>query len=733
MIAATTNPLESTKARLLCAAIVFTAAILLYAITLAPTVTLVDSGELIVAARGLGVAHPPGFPLYVLLAHIATLAPFGNVAARVNFASALFAAMAAAALALVVAEAFLTASAISIAKNRDEKKIARGKKAKKRTDATESDIEESASATLKWIVAFTPCLSAGLLFAFSRTLWAYATIAEVYTLNSLLILLIFLLMFRWRRSHETQGRGDADRRKHHSDALKAVGMKEVNKPSLRNRVGVSPHHQHLYIAAFIFGLALGVHHVTVGLMIVALAYLVYSTEGIGFFTSKRLLYAALFAFVGLGIYIYLPIAASRAPAMNWGNPQTLERFWWHVSGRQYQVNFSFDLSRFGEFARLALREFGPWWIPLGLALSLTGFVAAFKRDRTLFWFFALAIISDLIYGMSYEIAEDKDAYYLPAFITMAIATGIGARWLISSIRFNRATANISGYATGAIVALVVPILALASNLPYNNRSRYYIAKDYVENIFRTVEPNALLLTADWQVYSPMLYLQQVEGERTDVISIDIKQLRRSWYFDFLSRAYPQLIERTRDKVDAFLEDLRSWEHNPDLYQRDLALNQRINSRFYDMILAFISTQIQSGPVYLTRDVATGLIGNAIDPEDAELRKAVSETYQLVPQGLVFQLFLDRDFHNPSEPQLTTRGLTDGTIKFEEDDPVKVKVLPVYANMLYNRGYYLAQANQHERAIEAFKQALVFAPDYTLAKQSLNESLRKLSGGPTPKQ
>ena len=94
----------SSRTELLCAAAVFVVALLLYTVTLAPTVTLVDSGELIVAAQGLGVAHPPGFPLWVMLAHLASLLPFGNVAVRINFSSALFAALACAMLTLVVAE-----------------------------------------------------------------------------------------------------------------------------------------------------------------------------------------------------------------------------------------------------------------------------------------------------------------------------------------------------------------------------------------------------------------------------------------------------------------------------------------------------------------------------------------------------------------------------------------------------------------------------------------------------
>lgn len=53
------RPLASVE--LFCAGIVFLVALALYSWTLAPTVTLVDRGELIVAAHGLGVAPPPAF------------------------------------------------------------------------------------------------------------------------------------------------------------------------------------------------------------------------------------------------------------------------------------------------------------------------------------------------------------------------------------------------------------------------------------------------------------------------------------------------------------------------------------------------------------------------------------------------------------------------------------------------------------------------------------------------
>jgi tetratricopeptide (TPR) repeat protein len=740
--AATVPSIPTSKVRTACALVVFITSLLLYALTLAPTVTLVDSGELIVAARSLGVAHPPGFPLYVLLAHIATLVPIGNVAVRVNFASALFAALASAVVALVVLEAMITGpfSVAGIAR----KKADRSKRRKKPAAQPQSDKEPAPQSSFVLVVS---CLVSGFLFAFSHTLWAYATIAEVYTLNSLLILIIFLLMFRWRRgfAEATRRQSGAGSREGErvvalsSDAGATSNYRSsparpvaplpppVNAPSPFRPVTLSPSYGSLYAAAFLFGIALGVHHVTVGLMLPAFAALVFATHGIGFFISRRLIYAALFAFAGLfAVYAYLPLAASRSPLMNWGDPRTLERLWWQVSGKQYQVFLSFSLrtmaSQFAGFIELAAREFGPWWVPAAPALAIAGLVAVFRRDKAIFWFLVFVIGADLAYALGYEIAEDKDAYYLPAFIAMAIAAGFGTEWFIKKVVSARLISKAPRSIAAALV-LLVPIAALAGNLPYDNRSRYFIARDYIDNILSTIEPGGMLLTRDWQVYSPMLYVREIEHRRDDAVVIDVNQLRRSWYYDYLSRVYPATIEQASAQVEAFLEDLRHWEHDPDLYQRDLVLNQRINSRFYEMILAFVINHIRSAPVYVTLDIA----GNRDGP-DAELTKSLAGLYQFVPQGLVFQVTTDREFRQPADSQLIMRGLADGTIKFDENDVVKLKVLPVYVIMSYNRGRYLAANGRHEQAIESYRQSLALNPTFSLAQQALNESLNAMRKG-----
>lgn len=120
----------------------------IYTTTLCPTVTGGDSGELIVAAKELGVAHPPGYPLYTVLAHVFTWFPYGSVAWRVNLFSAVCNALAAVVLAFAVLRAKQN--------------------------------------------LFVAVMAAGL-FAFSPLIWSYSTVAEVFALNNLFVSVLLLL------------------------------------------------------------------------------------------------------------------------------------------------------------------------------------------------------------------------------------------------------------------------------------------------------------------------------------------------------------------------------------------------------------------------------------------------------------------------------------------------------------------------------------------------------------
>jgi Protein of unknown function (DUF2723) len=653
---------------LICAALVFSVSLLIYRWTLAPTVTLVDSGELIVTARFLGVAHPPGFPLYLILAHLFSLIPIGSIAFRINFASAFFAALASGLLTLVVAEFIASASYLT------QTKVKKGKKKLARPG-----VETDGDGKSIWMLNVIPAVSAGFLLAFSRTLWSYATIAEVYTLNTLLIVTILFLMARWRRRILEDPRWTRGK---------------FGKPAITDQ------DLPLYAAAITFGLALGVHHVTVGLLLPALAVIVYRTQGFEFFRSRRLLYASIVSLCALfAVDSYLPLSASADPLLNWGNPRSLQAIWWHITGRQYQVFFSFTPAILGEefrkFLDLLLSEFGRPWMPLALICALIGYFSAFKRDRTTFWFLILIVVCNLAYTLCYEIAEDKDAYHLPVFVSVAIACGLGLREILQ--RFPVAIRNLA-----APVVLVLPIFALAANWPFNNRSHYWIAHDYVENIQSTIEPNGLLLTLDWQVASPMLYTREIEQRRRDIKAIDVQLLRRSWYFDYLRRSYPDLIERSHDKVDTYVAELKKWEQDPNAYAQSTVLTQRIEDAFQQMLRSFVAKELEVAPVYVTAELIL-----TSEAQNINLIEWLRRSFQAVPRGLVFQLTRDNDFHDPGDPHLQTRGLIDGTIRFAENDVVKEKVLPRYKVMLQSRGQYLAHFHQQERAAVAFEEAKRF--------------------------
>lgn len=674
-----TRVLASVQLRGGGAAVVFIISLTVYLLTLAPTVTFVDSGELIVAAKSLGVAHPPGFPLYILLAHLATLVPIGNVAQRVNFASALFAALAVAALYLLLIEALAGSVRANRSASRTASRFAgRGKKTAKSGRKGSPETVQTEGGNL--LLTLIPALVSALLLAFSRTFWSFATVAEVYTLNTLLIIATFYFLFRWRAT-------DSDRS--------------------------------LYLAAFLFGIALGVHHATVALTLPAMALLVYRTAHWRFFKSKRLLYAALISFGALIlVYAYLPFAASRQPLINWGDPSTMQYFWRHVTGHQYQVFFSSSpaqiVNQAIEFAKLAEHEFNPAWLPVVFVFLILGLVELFGRDRTTFWFLVLVVVCDLAYSLNYEIAEDKGAYYLPAFIAAAIAAGFGARFLLRVV-VRRAVNQPVLLEAASVLILLVPAIAFVGNLPFCNRRNFKLASDYVANIQRPIAPHGMLLTMDWQVYSPLLYLREVEQQRRDVVAIDVSMLRRSWYYDYLKKQYPDLINGNQNAVEAFLTELRHWEQDPQAFAKSPTLNKRINDRFNEMILSFVSTHLRQAPVYITGELATLTVG-----ENSEISQALNRAFQLVPQKLVFRLTTNSDFQAEDGGELVTSGLADGTFRFDVDDVVRLKVLPAYVTMLVNRGRYLEAYGRYAEAMQSYGRALALDPTSAAAQQAVNE-------------
>jgi hypothetical protein len=217
----------------------------------------------------------------------------------------------------------------------------------------------------------------------------------------------------------------------------------------------------------------------------------------------------------------------------------------------------------------------------------------------------------------------------------------------------------------------------------------------------------------------MFYAQTIEHRRRDVKVIDINLLRRSWYFDYLKADYPSLVQRSGEEIEAFMKNLKEWEADPGRFSKSPALTQGISATFLKMIQSIITNESKIAPVYMTSDLLSS------DSVNGELTRWITQKYQLVPRGLVFNLSEDRNFHDLPDVPLQTRGLADGTLRFENDDVVKIKILPAYARMLTNRGRYLELFNQHDRAAKVFREALVINPGLIPAQQGLADSTAKM--------
>lgn len=127
----------------------------IYVLTLNPTIAPGDAGELITMAYAGGVLHPPGYPLYSLLAKIFTFIPFGSVAFRVNLLSAVLSAAASGLLFLFMSN---------------------------------------------WTKKSWIGLLSASLFSFSPLVWKYSVTAEVFSLNHLLIMTVFFFASRFENT-----------------------------------------------------------------------------------------------------------------------------------------------------------------------------------------------------------------------------------------------------------------------------------------------------------------------------------------------------------------------------------------------------------------------------------------------------------------------------------------------------------------------------------------------------
>lgn len=163
-------------------------AFLVYFFTLGPSVGLEDSGELATAADHLGVPHPPGYPFWSLCSWV-----FCRLFAWVTYQGQPTPAWAVSLFSAVAGAFAAGCTAMLICRSGSDMLDSM------KPDSGDGCASPDARRRSNAVMALAGGLGGSLVFAFSPVEWSQSTIVEIYSLNALFLMAVFLLSYRWMR------------------------------------------------------------------------------------------------------------------------------------------------------------------------------------------------------------------------------------------------------------------------------------------------------------------------------------------------------------------------------------------------------------------------------------------------------------------------------------------------------------------------------------------------------
>ena len=379
------------------------------------------------------------------------------------------------------------------------------------------------------------------VFAASPLFWSQAVMTEVYTLNALFSSALLVIA-----THLSLPRSDGGR-----DTGPGTGRK-------------------LALFGLLFGLGLG-NHLTLLAVALPLVYWMWTTLG-----WRRLVstWSVLFFALGLAIYVYLPVSASKSPPVNWGDASTASGFGWMLTARVYQdyvfgVPGQFIAARIVRWVALVFTQLNP----LGIFLALAGAPTLASKQRHFLAASSVTVAALSIYSITYN-AIDFIVLMIPAFMLLSAWVGIGSASIIS------ATVSWAGQAkrpaSGVIrAALSHPVLILGiiafGGLPVTSLILNYSSQDLSDDraayeratgIMAAVPDGSVVLSKEEDATFSLWYVRYVADRNRNVATIAVPLLQFDWYWRDLQARFPDRIPReaTTDVLEALK---RIVAHNKD--------------------------------------------------------------------------------------------------------------------------------------------------------------------------
>jgi hypothetical protein len=539
------------------ATFVFT--LIVYALTVSPTVSYWDCGEFIACSYGLMVPHPPGAPFFLLIGRLFSMNPFiQDIGLRVNYISVISSA---------ITIMLLYLSIVHIVREW------------KGALTNDSD----------WLIAIFSGLIGSLTFAFTHSFWFNAVEAEVYAPSILFMALIVWLILVWAEKSDQL---------HNERYLLmisyiiglAIGVHLLNILALPFVTMI------YYYKRFEFNMKTFIY-----LAIATVAMLLFIYPGIvkilpriaefGGALGLALVFIGLIALVFWSYnnnkrIISLLSLSVLNPIIDENNPENIERFISYLNREQYGDHSITDRAKVwrespngkqyhsvGEFfwkyqinkmyIRYFLWQFAgmhenekDWsfnqFYAIPFLLGLLGAYWHFKNDSkhalavlALFFMTGLAVI--LYLNQPDPQPRERDYSYVGSFFAFSIWIGLGFAGIIELIKGgtndkkeSESKSQIVQTVIFVILLIAAPIHLLAKNFDSHSRKGRYIAWDYSYNMLQTCEPNAILITNGDNDTFPLWYLQEVDSVRRDVRVVNLSLLNTDWYIQQLKDLEPKV-------------------------------------------------------------------------------------------------------------------------------------------------------------------------------------------------
>jgi multisubunit Na+/H+ antiporter MnhC subunit len=478
------------------AALVGLAVFGIYLVTLAPTTAFWDTSEYIAAARVLGIPHPPGNPLFVVLAHTWGLLPLaGEYARRINLFAAVSSA-ASAALWFLIAEGWLR----SIVPVRWGRLLA------------------AAAGTL--------------VSATSWTVWNQSTVNEkVYTVSLLSMALVTWLAVHW---------GDDDPGPHRDRWVVLIAyiialsttnhlMGLLAAPAVAIyilwtdwRVATRPWVWAGVLTAIVVGVSLNFLFLPIR---AGQFPPINEGEPVGFFSS------ALMDVIN---------------RVQYAKPPVLDR----------QADLLSQFANYFQYVRWQYAR--DWGAASGALAALFGMIGLYglaellRRDRraglaalAMFGTLTVALIFYLNFKYGFSIHPERDLprevrerdYFFVgsfAYFGVLVALGLGALYRGVADALSPRLPEARRWAFAAPIFLVA-LIPLAGNHASATRAHEFLARDLAVDMLESVEPYGILITAGDNDTFPLWFAQEVLGVRPDVTLANLSLMNTRWHLRQLQR------------------------------------------------------------------------------------------------------------------------------------------------------------------------------------------------------